>query len=271
MAETRRNKSKPVVELGTPPSLDWIALERLTVDKRYQRAMGEKNQRHVRRIAGAFRWNYYQPIIVTESGSQYAVIDGQHRLAAAKLHPKITALPCYIVDAPDVATQAGIFVATNSQRIGLSRIQKFWAAQAAGTDWALSIHKLCADAGVTILRGPPSYVLPPRSTLATYTLQKLLPLGRQVLADALGVLVATHGETTNALRSPTIAAVTRIVKAEPAVVASGRLARGLKRLDLDQTINEAKTNRVTGGGSLEAALERVLRQRLGLADERRAA
>ena len=258
-------------DLGVEPSLEWIYVTDLIVDKRYQRAMGEKNQRHARRIARDFCWNHYQPIIVTEAGEKYAVIDGQHRLAAAKLHPFIDQLPCYVVDAPDVATQARIFVATNSQRIGLSRIQKFWAAHAGGEEWAVTIHDLCKDAGVTILRGPPSYVLPASSTLATYTLQKLLPLGRKVVADALALLISTHGDVANALRSPTIAAVARIVKAEPAAVEKGLLHRRLKPLDLENIIAEAKRARITGGGSLEAAVERVLRIHCGLDKVRAAA
>lgn len=81
--------AKPIVsDLGAPPSLDWIPLERLVVDKRYQRALGVKNERHVRRISSGFRWNRYQPIVVTEAGDNFAVIDGQHRLAAARLQAR---------------------------------------------------------------------------------------------------------------------------------------------------------------------------------------
>jgi hypothetical protein len=62
---------------------------------------------HINRILRGFNWNRYQPIVVTEQDDgRYAVIDGQHRLEAAKKHPLIDSLPCYIIDAPDLAAQA---------------------------------------------------------------------------------------------------------------------------------------------------------------------
>ena len=251
-------KEKVSADIGPPPSLEWIELDRLTIDRRYQRVMGQKNERHVRRIVRAFSWNHYQPIIVTESGEKFAVIDGQHRLAAARAHPAIDRLPCYVVDAPDVETQAGIFIAANTQRIGLGRIHQFWAAHAARAAWAVRIFKLCSAAGVEISRTPRSN-LPARTTVATFTLQKLFPLGDEAIAAALRMLMASHRDTPDVFRSATIAALARIAQAEPAFDEAG-MTRVLAGLDLSEQLGVAKAARATRGGKLEAAMEVVLRR-----------
>lgn len=131
-AHTARQKAidEHSTDLGARPKVVWLDLALLVVDQRYQR---EVNVRHVNRIVRAFNWNCYQPIVVCErEDGTYAVIDGQHRLEAAKKHPLVDALPCYIIDAPDVQRQAAIFVAVNSVRRGLSSWQKFNGARAAG-------------------------------------------------------------------------------------------------------------------------------------------
>jgi len=251
--------AKPIVsDLGAPPSLDWIPLERLVVDKRYQRALGVKNERHVRRISSGFRWNRYQPIVVTEAGDNFAVIDGQHRLAAARLHPKIDSLPCYVVDAPTVADQAEIFISANMDRIGVGRIHQFWAAHAADADWAVRIHRLCAGAGVEISRTPRSN-LPPRTTVATFTIQKLFPLGDDAIASALSMLMASHGDTPDTFRSATIAALARIAAGEG--FDQSRMVQILAGLDLTEQLARAKAKRATAGGKLELALEEILRKK----------
>src|SRR5204863_682415 len=136
---------------GTRRRAAWPALGLLEVDRRYQREIGQSGNAHINRILRGFNWNRYQPIVVTEAGvGRYAVIDGQHRLEAARKHPLIDSLPCYVIDAPDVAVQAEIFVSVNSDRRGLTGLQKYWASVAAGNPEAVALATVCAAAGVTI-------------------------------------------------------------------------------------------------------------------------
>jgi hypothetical protein len=138
-------------DLGTKPRVVWLDLGLLDVDRRYQREITGGGEAHINRILRGFNWNRYQPIVVTEQADgRYAVIDGQHRLEAAKKHPLIDSLPCYIIDAPDLAAQAEIFVAVNSDRRALTGLQKFWASVAAGNREAAALVKACEAAGVTI-------------------------------------------------------------------------------------------------------------------------
>jgi hypothetical protein len=258
-------------DIGVRPRVVWLDLGLLTVDRRYQRDVGKAGLTHINAILREFNWNRYQPIVVSErADGTYAVIDGQHRLEAARKHPLVSELPCYIVAAPDIAAEASIFAAVNSRRLGLTSQQKFWAAHAAGDEGAVTIETLCRQAGVTILRSPPSYDIPPRSILSPYTLQKVLAKwGKAPLATALGLLADTHGETLNAFRSPTIVALARIAAGQE--FSKSRMTATLRGLDLGRVYDDARRERVTGGGTLETATERVLRSHYERTARRKAA
>ena len=261
-ASSKARAAQHSTDLGIRPRVVWLDLALLTVDKSYQREIGQKGAAHVTRILQAFNWNCYQPIVVSErADGTYAVIDGQHRLEAAKKHPLIDSLPCYIIDAPDVAKQAAIFVAVNSRRIGLTSLQQFHAAVAAKQPEAMEAAGVCRNAGVTILKAPPSSNIPPLSVLSPFTLLKMLrQVGRPAVASAIKMLAETHPETINAFRSPTIGALCRIA-ADPKVDAR-RVRALLAATDLAGFYDDARIDRTRNGGTLETAAERVLRARL---------
>lgn len=246
-------------DLGAKPRVVWLDLGVLKIDRRYQREISGAGTTHINRIVREFSWSLYQPIVVSERpDGTYAVIDGQHRAAAAKKHPLITDLPCYIIEAPDMATQARIFAQVNSRRLGLTSQQKFWAAHAAGEEVAVAVNKVCREAGVTILRAVPSYDIPALSILSPFTLQKVfLQVGRGPLSTALKLLAETHPAKLNAFRAPTVVALARIAAGKE--FGANRMRQVIGALDLDRLYDDARKARVSGGGTLETATERVLR------------
>jgi hypothetical protein len=261
-AATAREKAQEYsAELGDRPRVVWLGLELLSVDEHYQREIGTAGRAHIHRILRGWNWNRYQPIVVNErADGTYAVIDGQHRLAAARLHPLIDELPCYIVSVPDMAAEAAIFADVNTRRLALTSQQKFYASLAAGEGWALNVSRICERAGVRMLRAPPSGAIPPLSILAPYTLQKILQqIGAGPLETALRLIAEAHPTADNAFRSPTIMAVARI--AADREFSRSRLAAVLARADVAQLYEDMRLERITGGGTLEAAAERVLRRR----------
>lgn len=261
-ATAKAKAAQHSADLGARPRVVWLDLALLTVDKSYQREIGKHGAAHVNRILLAFNWNCYQPIVVSErDDGTYAVIDGQHRLEAAKRHPLIDSLPCYIIDAADAAKQAAIFVAVNSRRIALTSLQQFHAAVAARQPEAMVAAGLCADAGVTILKSPPSYDIPPRSIISPFTLLKMVrQVGRPAVATAIKILAETHPATLNAFRSPTIAALCRVI-ADPKIDGA-KVRTVLAATDLDRFYDDTRNDRTQNGGTLETAAERVLRERI---------
>lgn len=248
-------------DLGKRPKVVWLGLELLTVDRRYQREIGEGGRTHINRITQAFNWNCYQPIIVTESQEgRYAVIDGQHRLEAARKHPLIDSLPCYVIDAPEVASQAAIFVAVNSVRKGLTSAEKFWASHAAGEPAATALAEICSKAGVKILRGPPGGIVPAMSLLGPLVAQRLVArFGPGPVREAITLLAETNAKTPGAFRSSTISALARIAADKD--YSRDRMRARLAATDLDQMHGEASGLAKGGGvGSLTLAAEKILRR-----------
>ena len=258
--KAKQKAEKPSADLGKAPLLKWLPVDALSVDRSYQRAMGPENWAHANRILREFCWLYYQPLCVAPStNGGYVVIDGQHRLEAARKHPLIKQLPCYIVDAAEVSAQARAFVAFNGRRIGITRIQRFWASHAAGDATAARIHALCEKAGVRIVRS--AGVLPPCSTYATATFEKLLKLGDPAILAGLKVLVEAQGEAEDAFKGCNIAAVVRIAAAEGRSFERPAMVKALEPIDLEDEIAKARIDRANSGGSIEQALEKRLRKR----------
>src|SRR5438270_322308 len=57
----------PPAAFGPKPQLRWIAIDLLRVDMTYQRGILERGARNVRRIAAAFDWSMFTPVVVSES------------------------------------------------------------------------------------------------------------------------------------------------------------------------------------------------------------
>lgn len=252
-------------DLGAKPRVVWLDLGLLTIDMRYQRSIGDGGRQHVNRIVKTFNWNCYQPIIVTENADgTYPVIDGQHRLEAAKAHPLINELPCYIIDAPELSKQAQIFVEVNSNRRGLTSSQRFWASHAAGEPSAVALVDICTKAGVTILRHGAGLKdgTPPLSILGPLVTQRLVTrFGARAVKEAISLLAETHPKTFGAFRGSNIGALVRIASDKD--FSRDALRRVLAGLDLAALHVEASAM-AKGGGVASQILgtEKLLRAKL---------
>jgi hypothetical protein len=100
------------IDPGPRPELAWLPIERLFVDERYQRDL---KQRHVNRIAENFRWSRFQAVLVTKCDKGWSIIDGQHRVEAAKVCG-LDLIPAVVIDQADIAEQAASFVWANAAR-----------------------------------------------------------------------------------------------------------------------------------------------------------
>ncbi len=84
-------------EPGPAPLLQWVKIAELVVDDRYQRPIYGAGRVNVRRIAEAFSWAKFAPIVVSPvEGGRFAIVDGQHRATAALLRG-IEAVPAQVI------------------------------------------------------------------------------------------------------------------------------------------------------------------------------
>lgn len=190
---------------GDVPALDWIDVGLIDVDPLYQRPVDPVR---VSTIANGFNWRSFGALVVVPvKDGRYHATDGQHRLEAAKAHPKVTHVPCVIVQAENIQSEASIFVEINASRKNVSALELFFAKLAADDDDALTIRQVCERAGVRIPKYP-SAGFRPGDCVAIAALQALI--GRrgamrarqylELLAKArLAPITATHIKATEHL------------------------------------------------------------------------
>ena len=132
------------------PVLDWIPIDRLVVDDRYQRPLTRAGWQTIRRIAEDFRWTRFSPVLVAPlPGGLWAIIDGQHRTHAAAICGQ-EKVPCMSVHM-DTAEQAQAFAGVNGTVTRITVHHVYKAALAAGEPWAERSHLAVGAAGCTLM------------------------------------------------------------------------------------------------------------------------
>lgn len=142
--------------IGEPPKIRWEPCAALKVDHAYQRMAEEpESKRLIGHIAANWDWRLCAPLTVSdragEDGGLY-VIDGQHRLAAARLRGDIKELPCIISKFDGIEDEARLFVALNSARRQIGEVEKFHARVASKDHYALAAKRVIEESGLTVAR-----------------------------------------------------------------------------------------------------------------------
>lgn len=109
----------------------------LVVDKAYQR---NESPKLVKAIAKNWKWTAAGVITVNKRDGVYNVIDGQHRVLAAKELAEVTHLPCIIHDGLTIEQEAETFLDVNVGRNNMSALDKFRAATVKGDELAIYVN-----------------------------------------------------------------------------------------------------------------------------------
>jgi hypothetical protein len=124
------------------------------VDPAYQRTLNSRaSQNSIARIVEKFRWSCFGAALVTAAGEGWNIIDGQHRVEAAR-RLQIATVPCIVVPETPAAEQAEIFLETNRNRVPVNPYALFHARIAAGEELAIETKKLLDDAKLSVPRYP---------------------------------------------------------------------------------------------------------------------
>lgn len=119
----------------------------LWVDDEYQR---DPTEPKIDRIASEWSWQACGAIIVGLRHGRAYVIDGQHRVLAARKRSDITRMPCLVFDTNDVAEEAQAFLRANKNRKPMTALQAFKARVAAGDAVAKTAEVMIKSAGRVI-------------------------------------------------------------------------------------------------------------------------
>lgn len=137
-----------------PGRLMWIPKNELLIDSNYQRTVRPKR---ALTLASSWSWVACGCLIVAErEDARFYVMDGGHRLAAAKRRSDITELPCVVFKVISNITEAQGFLDSNINRRPMFVIERFRALLTVGDEVALLVNDLIKDTGrePTISSGP---------------------------------------------------------------------------------------------------------------------
>lgn len=152
MSRPATSRLKVNAPLGRMPVLQFMAPGELQIDATYQRNLESgPSQTLIRKIAQFWNWDLCQPLVVARrSGGDLFVIDGQHRLEAARMRGDIAQMPCAVVDYASAADEAASFVHLNQQRRPLTKLDLFKAAVASEDPEACAILAAMKSAGLSV-------------------------------------------------------------------------------------------------------------------------
>lgn len=138
---------------GQPPSIEWLPIADLQIDESYQRSIeSPASQTLIHEIAVNWDWDRFDPIRVSRREAGAFVVDGQHRLTAARLRGDLPHLPAIVSRFKDSTAEARFFVAVNTSRKNPTPLDKFRARVIAGDAEAVAIDRLIGAAGLIIGR-----------------------------------------------------------------------------------------------------------------------
>ena len=243
-------------DLGPVPAMAWLSVDDLVVDNKYQRDTARRSSKaQIEKIAREFAWRKFQPLTVAGlTSGTFAVLDGQHRAAAARLVP-VTHVPCYIVEAPELEAQASTFVAVNRDRLNVTPIQLHQALVAAGDTEARRIQAICDQAGVAIVTDSRTAARRPLATVSVAAISHALRnWGEGAAARALKIIAAAFPETGDQLRAPIIKAMAMAARLFEEELDDARMARALSGTSADELIGGGRAYKRIHGGSTDRAV-----------------
>ena len=138
--------------VGVSGHLEWLVVDDLQVDQRYQRDLSEVQ---VRKIVKDFDPDAFGVITVSSRGSGgMFVVDGQHRLAALRhMGWGAQRVPCIVYRSLTLEDEAKVFYLPQTTRKYMTPAQKFRARLIAGEPNAIAIKEMVESFGYSLNLG----------------------------------------------------------------------------------------------------------------------
>lgn len=202
---------------GDLPELAWLPVAKLRVDARYQRSLAaRRSQRLIAELTNNFRWVAFQAILAVPDGDGWLLIDGQHRVEAARRRG-IEHVPAVVVSASSLEDQAEAFVRANTARVALTAVALFHARLAAREGRALAAAALLKEVGLEVPRTQlPVPRLKPWQTVAISSIERIACDPRDVAGrEALKMLRRAFPDDPRALSALLVRGVSRALTERP--------------------------------------------------------
>lgn len=128
----------------SPGVLLMMNKDDLAVDHTYQR---DAKELKLLEIARSWSWIACGAIVVAERNGKFFVVDGQHRVMAARKRSDIQDLPCVVFKTHEVKQEAKGFLTAQTQRKPVTAPEKFRALVAIQDPEAMVVQELLDQAG----------------------------------------------------------------------------------------------------------------------------
>lgn len=227
-------------EAGPAPMLQWLEIEKLVIDDRYQRPLAPHNWKSIRAIADQFMWSRFSPVLCAPvAGGKFAIIDGQHRTHAAMLcsHKEV---PCQIVQM-DLSEQASSFKSVNANTTRVSGFHILRAALTAGEQWALDLRKVAENGNCDLMTSnASSEARKPGQIFSIHSFRRIVEnSNHKTVSLALRTLMAAEGFSSDKdlWNANTIEPVLRALIDHPETLKSESFTDFLDSFDIYEAID----------------------------------
>lgn len=244
------------LEIGDEPRLDHIGLDLIDVDQGYQRPLKRKR---VAQILREFEWTKFGALNLVDQGNgRFTVYDGQHRLEAAKQHPKVSRIPAVIVTIAQSYKEAEAFLGVNVNRSAISTVEKYWAGIEAGDDAMMRVCAVLDEAGCEVVPPGTKSGAPNRTSSVSGVERAIKYFGEKAVTEACRTLVAAWPKDSGALNGTIIQALARLYRNNRKFIQPERMILKLTSKDRRILTSDAEALRKMGGGDAPLALSKAL-------------
>lgn len=183
----------------TTTYIDAVPVSDMFVDHSYQR---ELDLPRARRMAETWERPLVGVIEVSDRGEdhqpRYAVVDGQHRYAAAKLRDPAASLVANVHVGLSPRDEAHLFYEIDRKRTRLTTWDRWNARRGAGDPTVLAIHDIASSLGLDIENTPTN-----GNIRCVSTCEKIVQLGGpKLLRETLELVVEVWGVEAEAFDAP---------------------------------------------------------------------
>ncbi|MFC3071508.1 DUF6551 family protein [Shinella pollutisoli] len=243
-------------DLGERSELMWVDVERIFVDRNYQR---ELRPTRVAQILREFRWSKFEPVVLAEQeGGTFSVIDGQHRVAAGRAHPAVSQIPAAVVRLSGSREEAGAFLDINVNRTAVTTVERFWAGIEAGDEAMLRVQAVLARAGCEVIQAAGVRPASTKTNAVTAVARSIRIYGDAATSDACRALSTAWPADTGALGGIYIQALARLFRNNRSTINAERIVQKLRGSDRKMLAAQAETLRKIGGGDAALNLSKAL-------------
>lgn len=237
---------------------EMLQISKLCVDSVYQRAVSLGSARNIKRICSQFDWAKFLPVIVTQEGDRFSIVDGQHRtIAAATIG--ISEVPCYVLSCTP-GEAAAAFAAINGNVTPVQPIDLWFAQLAAGEPKSVAMQRVLDAASVKVVRNKQGFQVGETRSI-NVLLRALDFYGSAILTTILQCIVETGNGNPGMIVGATINGIGKAIRTKPELLTSPtRLFEVFDDISLSQMLHEAEIESAKTGNPIQYVLTRQINQ-----------